>query len=189
MKSLDENTLYQLKIRSGLSFSQSKDYALLAGMIESATGEHISDNTLRRLMGVKVDAGVPRLATLDIIARYLGYKSWDLYERFGSSETPDSRFVEDKIVISSNHLTVGQQVELKYHPNRTLLLEYCGDEVFLVKTVSGGSLQVCDRLTIYSFVEGMTLFVSNVEREGKSLGQYVAGEVSGLLSVRLLLNN
>lgn len=186
MKCLEENTIYQLKIKSGLSFSQSKDYALLAGMIESATGEHISDNTLRRLMGVKEDAGVPRMVTLDIIARYLGYKSWDLYQRFGSSETPDSRFVEDKKVISSSHLTVGQQIELKYHPNRTLVLEYCGNEIFLVKTVSGGSLQVGDRLTIYSFVEGMTLFVSNVERNGNSLGQYVAGEVSGLLSVKLL---
>lgn len=186
MKSLDENTLYQLKIRSGLSFSQSKDYALLADMILSATGEHISDNTLRRIMGVKEDAGVPRPITLDIIARYLGYKTWDLYQRFGNEELSDSRFFEEKNVVASSQLAVGQKILLEYHPNRTLLLEYKGDEIYVVLSVSGGSLKAGDSLTIYNFVEGMTLFVSDVNRQGKSLGQYVAGEVSGLLSVTLL---
>lgn len=186
MKCLDEKTLHQIKLHSGLSFTQSKDYSLLAEMILSATGEHISDNTLRRVMGVKEDAGVPRPITLDIIARYLGYQSWDLYKRFGEEEIADSRFIEKKNMLASSQLSVGQKVQLKYHPSRTLLLEYTGDEVFVVNYVSGGSLKAGDRLTIYSFVEGMTLFVSNVEREGKSLGQYLAGEVSGLLSVEIL---
>lgn len=186
MKYLDENTLHQLKLKSGLSFSQSKDYALLSEMILSATGEHISDNTLRRLMGVKDDAGVPRPITLDIVARYLGYKSWDLYQRFGNKELSDSRFIEEKNVVASSKLAVGQKLQLEYHPNRTLLLEYNGNEVYVVKSVSGGSLKEGDLLTIYNFVEGMTLFVSDVNRQGKSLGQYVAGEVSGLLSVTLV---
>lgn len=186
MKCLDEKTQYLLRIKSGLSFAQSKDYSLLAEMILSTTGEHISDNTLRRVMGVKEDAGVPRPVTLDIIARYLGYESWNLYQRFGNEEVSDSRFIEQKNVVASSQLVIGQKLQLQYHPNRILILEYQGDEKYVVRSVSGGSLQEGDLLTIYNFVEGMTLFVSNVERKGKSLGQYLAGEVSGLLSVKLL---
>lgn len=186
MNYLDKKTLYLLKIKSGLSFTQSKDYSLLSDMILAATGEHISDNTLRRVMGVKEDAGVPRPITLDIIARYLGYESWNLYQHFCREGVSDSRFIEQKNVVASSQLAVGQKVQLQYHPSRTLILEYCGDEIYLVCSISGGSLKEGDRLTIYNFVEGMTLFVSNVERDGKSLGQYIAGEVSGLLSVKIL---
>jgi len=186
MEIFDSRTLYLLRNKSKLSFSQSKDYALLAELILSETGEHISDNTLRRLMGVKSDAGTPRPSTLDVVAHYLGYENWDLYLRFGMNELSDSRFIEQRNMVASSQLKVGQHVELVYHPNRNLLLEYKGDDLYVVKSVSGGSLHENDQLKIFNFVEGMTLFVSDVIRDGKSLGQYIAGEVSGLLSVNLI---
>lgn len=186
METIDSRTLSLIKHKSGLSFSQSKDYALLSALIQTETGEHISDNTLRRLMGVKNDAGVPRVSTLDVVARYLGFDSWELYLKFGKDQVPDSRFISDRKVVASSQITPGQMVEIYYHPNRNVLLEYQGEEVYIVKSVSGGSLHENDQLKIFNFVEGMTLFVSDVIRDGKSLGQYIAGEVSGLLSVNLI---
>lgn len=186
METFDEKTINFIKQKSGLSFSQSKDYFLLAEMIFFTTGEHISDNTLRRLMGVKNDGGVPRISTLDIVARFLGFDSWCSYEKYGHKEMSDSRFVDNRVVVASSQLSVGQQVEIQYHPYRTVIMEYVGDELYSVNSVSGGSLKENDLLKIYNFVEGMTLFVQDVIRKGNSLGQYIAGEVSGLLSVRVI---
>ena len=67
-----------LKQKSGRDFRLSGDCEYLAFDIESVTGEHIGVNTLKRLLGFIDDEREPRISTLDVIARYLGFENWDV---------------------------------------------------------------------------------------------------------------
>lgn len=52
----------------------------LAYDIEKETKLRISANTLKRLFGFLEDIKKPRLYTLDVVAKYLGFKNWDFLE-------------------------------------------------------------------------------------------------------------
>lgn len=55
----------------GKEIRYSSDYDCLAIDIEDRTHEHIGVNTLKRLLGDIPASNEPRLATLDVIAKYL----------------------------------------------------------------------------------------------------------------------
>ncbi len=181
MKVFPKQVIQNIKDKSGLSFRQSKDYATLSTLIYNETNERISDNTLRRLMGVKKDGGEARRVTLDIIAQYLGSPTWEEYQ----DEISDSRFCDKLLEICSKDLALGQHVEVHYSPNRILKLQLVAPETFKVEACSSKNLQVGDLLKIQSFIETKALFVSQVVRDGRSIGQYIAGEVGGVEKILL----
>lgn len=181
MQYLYSDIIEKLKQKSGLSFRQSKDYAILSGLINKETGEMISDNTLRRLMGVKNDAGEPRLVTLDIVARYLGSANWN--DLVGEPVPSGSGFRNHLNVIKTEDLAIGQCVEVQYVPARTLKLRVTGKNSYVVEECTTTNLKPGDTLYMDSLAQGQTMFVSRVDREGKTIGQYVAGEIGGLTKV------
>lgn len=98
--------------------------------IEEKTHEHIGINTLKRLLGDIEASNEPRLATLDIIAKYLGFTNWDVYSmkfnKGGNSEfsTKHTTGEETLFELSTSNLKKGQKVEIQYYPDRQLILEY-----------------------------------------------------------------
>lgn len=185
MAPINDKVIGLIKRASGLEFRKSKDYATLATLISESTGEQVSDNTLRRVMGVKFDGGTPRLSTLDIVARYLGYENWDDLADGEVDKHPkaNSGFRNEIQEIVSAELSVGRIVTLCYQPNRRLELLYEGNSIFKVIQSNSDNLHSGDRLTINSFIEQQTLFISRVERKGKNIGQYIAGEYGGLKKI------
>ena len=67
----------QLKQKSGVDFQDPSDAAQLALDIETVTGEHVGVNTMKRLLGMIDDEREPRVSTLNIVARYLGFADWE----------------------------------------------------------------------------------------------------------------
>src|SRR5574344_2658186 len=63
----------------GKPIRYSSDYYALAIDIEEKISEHIGVNTLKRLMGEMGPTKEPRLSTLDVIAKYIGFENWDIY--------------------------------------------------------------------------------------------------------------
>ncbi|MDE5807494.1 MAG: hypothetical protein K2H76_05205, partial [Muribaculaceae bacterium] len=49
---------------------------ILRNDIEARTGENLSINTIKRIVGVIKSDSSPRLSTRDILARYLGFENW-----------------------------------------------------------------------------------------------------------------
>ncbi len=190
MAPINDKVIGLIKRASGLEFRKSKDYATLATLISESTGEQVSDNTLRRVMGVKFDGGTPRLSTLDIVARYLGYENWDDLADGEVDKHPkaNSGFRNEIQEIVSAELAVGRIVTLCYQPNRRLELLYEGNSIFKVIQSNSDNLHSGDRLTINSFIEQQTLFISRVERKGKNIGQYIAGEYGGLKKISVADN-
>ena len=173
-----------LKAKSGSDLRQPSDCEILSLDIESKTGVHIGATTLKRLVGFAQDERTPHTSTLDAIARYLGDAHWDELTKIEDSGNSDFDAHDEEI--RSADLQPGACLEITYLPDRRLILEYLEDSRYRVTASENSKLQKGDEVEIHHFVLHHPLLVVNVWRNGESLGQFTAGRVSGLSSIKLL---
>lgn len=72
----------QLVLKAGREIKTRGDCEYLSRMIEIETGEFLNYNTLRRFFGIDPKKVKPRLATLNILSRYIGYRSFNHLSAF-----------------------------------------------------------------------------------------------------------
>ena len=168
-----------LKARSGNELRQPSDCEYLSLDIEGKTGVRIGATTLKRLLGFAQDERMPHVSTLDAIARYLGYAHWDELSQIEDKGNSDFE-------VRSADLRLGAFVGIAYLPDRIVRLQYLGDQRYRVVESINSKLQANDEVEIQNFVLHHPLLVLHVWRNGESLGQFTAGRVSGLSSVKVL---
>lgn len=151
--------------------------------IESKTGVRVGATTLKRLLGFATDERTPHATTLDAIAHYLGYAHWD--ELVKIEDKGNSGFDVSEEEIRSADLQTGAIVEITYLPDRVVRLRYHGDNHYSVEESINSKLQAGDKLEILNFVLHHPLLVVDVWRDGKSIGPFTAGRVSGLQSLKV----
>lgn len=173
-----------LKRKSGSDLRLPSDCELLSLDIESKTKVRIGATTLKRLLGFAHDERTPHATTLDAIARYLGYAHWD--ELLAIEDTGNSGFEAPKGELRSADLQTGSSVEIAWLPDRRLVLRYLGGCHYHIMESENSKLQAGDEVEILSFVLHHPLLVMQVWRNGQSLGQFTAGRISGLSSVRVI---
>lgn len=173
-----------LRRKSGNDLRLPSDCELLSLDIESKTGVRIGATTLKRLLGFAQDERTPHTSTLDVIAHYLGYAHWDELSEIEDQGNSDFDAPDEEL--RSADLQPGRSVEITYLPDRRLVLQYLGDDRYRVTDSENSKLQNDDEVEVFNFVLHHPLLVINVCRGGKSLGQFTAGRVSGLSSVKLL---
>ena len=173
-----------LKEKSGNQLRQPSDCEFLSLDIESKTRVRIGATTLKRLLGFAHDERTPHASTLDAIAHYLGYAHWE--ELLLIEDKGNSGFGTSDEEIRSADLQVGAILEITYLPDRRDVMQYLGNQRYRIVESENSKLQKGDELEIQNFVLHHPLLVLNVLREGESLGQFTAGRVSGLTSVKVL---
>lgn len=167
-----------LSDRCGRELRHSSDCEQLVCDIESASGEHIGVNTMKRLLGFIDDERSPRISTLEIIAQYLGYDSWEALQLADAGMSNSAFNPGDELV--ARHLDKGQQVMVTYLPDRELTLEYIEDNMFRVIASKNGKLMEGDMISLSHLVRHYPLIVSDVVRKGKCLGSFTAGKQQGI---------
>lgn len=178
------HVIQQLKEKSGSELHQPSDCEILSLDIEGRTGVHIGATTLKRLVGFAQDERQPHASTLDVIARYLGYAHWEELSKIEDKGNSDFSTSDEEV--RSADLQAGAQVEIEYLPDRRVRFMYLGDSRFRVVESQNSKLLVDDEVEILNFVLHHPLLAIQVCREGESLGQFTAGRVSGLSSVKVL---
>ena len=173
-----------LKRKSGSDLRLPSDCEYLSLDIEGKTGVRIGATTLKRLIGFAQDERTPHTSTLDAIAHYLGYAHWDELSKIEDKGNSDFEALDDEV--RSADLKTGTCVEITYLPDRKVTFEYLGDCRYRVTRSENSKLQKDDEVEILNFVLHHPLLVINVWRNGESLGQFTAGRVSGLSSVKQL---
>lgn len=169
--------------KSGLDHNSPKSYGTLSLAIFEVTGERLGENTLKRAMGQLNENRTPHKHTLDILARYLGYRDW---EQLDSSVSPgDSGFTVKDGILSSD-LTAGQRIVFTYAPDREVEIEYMGGNRYEVIQSSGSSLKAGDTIEMGGLHCSFPMVASSVIREGKDMGQYHAAEKLGIASIKLI---
>ena len=173
-----------LKEKSGSDLRQPSDCEFLSLEIESKTGIRIGATTLKRLVGLAQDEREPHTSTLDVIARYLGYAHWD--ELLQIEDKGNSDFDTTDEEVRSVDLQPDARVEIAYLPDRRVGMQYLGNQRYRIVESENSKLLVGDEVEILNFVLHHPLLVLNVWRNGKSLGQFTAGRISGLSSIKVL---
>ena len=173
-----------LKRRSGNDLRIPSDCELLSLDIQSKTRVRVGATTLKRLLGFAQDERTPHASTLDAIARYLGYAHWEELAKIEDQGNSDFNSSDDEV--RSADLQVGKVVEIAYLPDRVVTLRYLGNNRYKVEQSQNSKLQADDEVEILNFVLHHPLLVVQVWRNGESLGQFTAGRVSGLSSIKVL---
>lgn len=169
-----------IRQKSGLDFSNAKDFEVLSASFP--VSDRLGVNTLKRLMGYAKSPIAPRKTTLDALAHYLGFTSW---ERLNGNQPVESDWVEKAFF--ADEIRKGSLVEASWFPDRHLVLRCIGENRFLVTQSVNGKLQQNDEVIIQSFRLQYPLQVLQVVRNGEivrdaagnELG-YVAGRQNGL---------
>lgn len=173
-----------LKEKSGNELRLPSDCEFLSLDIESKTGVHIGATTLKRLVGFAQDERTPHISTLDAIARYLSYAHWDELSKI--EDHGNSDFDVSNEEVRSADLQLGAHVEITYLPDRKVILQYFGKNHYRIIESVNSKLHIGDEVEIQNFVLHHPLLVLNVWRNGESLGQFTAGRISGLSSIKVL---
>ena len=178
------NIIQLLKKKSRSDLRLPSDCEFLSLDIESKTGIRIGATTLKRLVGFANDEREPHASTLDAIARYLGYAHWEELSQIEDKGNSDFDASDEEI--RSADLQPGAYIEISYLPDRMIRMLYLGNQHYRITESQNSKLQVDDEVEILNFVLHHPLLVLNVWRGGEPLGQFTAGRVSGLSSIKLI---
>lgn len=179
--------LTEVEKKYGRRIATTTDFESLSVVIEHQINELISSSTLKRLWGYVSLNPTPRLATLDLLSRFVGYKDFkDFCNGLKESKAFTSTFFSSKCQTVAE-LKSGACVTLGWAPNRLVTLDYLGNFLFEVKTSENSQLKPGDRFEMSEIIVGFPLYISRILRDGKYTPSYVAGQLDGinLLKVEL----
>ncbi len=158
-----------------------KDFDFLRQSIYARLHIYISQSTLMRLWGYVDEPVAPRISTLNALAQYLGYQSWEDYETHaGEPGMQQSRPVMNRSLNSKRDLHKGQRLRLTWQPDRICDIEYLGDLTFRVIASENTRLLEGDTFECWLFIEGEPLYLENLHHQGLPPCAYVCGEISGV---------
>lgn len=168
------------------------DFDFLGGDIREKTGEYISPTTLKRTWGgggyLSGVANI-RYSTLDILARYAGFKGWDNYlaER-KSAARQNSDIVGGNAVMPSD-VPEGGIVEVEWKPDRRCRFRHLGDGKFEVTESVTSHLAPGDTASVTAFLPEEPLILGDLAHKGKTGLTYLCGAKGGLTAVRQVKGN
>jgi hypothetical protein len=162
------------------------DFDFLALEIWNRLHQNISTSTLKRLWRYVDGTQGPRLATLTLLARFVGYTDWDDY-----CETLKNRCEEDSATFSgegirSEQLAVGDMVEVSWLPNRHCVFRYDGNMHYTVVEQQNSKLRIGDRFDTACFLVGQPMYLDNLKRGDAEPTSYVAGKKHGITNASLV---
>lgn len=156
------------------------NFEALSVVIEHEINENISASTLKRLWGYIPNRSVPRKATLDVLARYVGERDYLRYCDNLRKNAPSESAFFSAVRVAAADLEPGTLVRLGWNPNRLVVVESLGGFRFRVCRNYNSSLREGDEFEVASFLEGLPLYIPNILRDGEPLPAYVAGSINGL---------
>ena len=172
--------LDEVEQKYGRRIATTTDFESLSVVIEHQIGEMLSSSTLKRLWGYVSLNPTPRIATLDILSRYIGHKNFKAFcESLKESKAFVSTFFTSKYQTVSE-LTPGVIVTIGWAPNRVVNLNYLGEFQFEVMSSENSQLLPGDRFELSEIIVGYPLYISRILRNGEYTPSYVAGRQRGI---------
>jgi hypothetical protein len=172
--------LTEVEKKYGRRIATTTDFESLSVVIEHTIGELISSSTLKRLWGYVSLNPTPRIATLDVLSRFIGHKDFKSFcDGLKDSQAFTSTFFSSKCQTVAE-LTEGARVTLGWAPNRLVILNYLGSFQFEVVSSENSQLRAGDRFELSEIIVGYPLYISRILRDGKYTPSYVAGQINGI---------
>ena len=135
------------------------DCELLAIDIEKKTKERLGLNTIKRLFGIIDYEFNPRMETLNILAKYSGFKSWkELNLKLYPLASSGFRCISMKCIDSG---------------------------IFKISSSINSKLQKGDIVEASNVILGFPLVFNNVTRDSESLGAFTTSKEFGVTSINI----
>ncbi len=112
----------------GHSLDSPKEFALLSSCIKESTAQTVSASTLMRVWDYVGSDVRPRITTLNTLALFLGFKS---FEEFCEGKNDSSADVIGEYLNVLEQLRVRDHLLLRWDPGRVLLARYLGNAQFV----------------------------------------------------------
>lgn len=167
---LNKQIIERLKEKSGLSFDKAKDYEYLCDSIFKETNRTIGVTTMKRLLGYISDDRKTNEYTLNTIAIYLGYPTWNEL-CYTIKIDSDWNYEDDTYYIDELPLETVLRVKYLNREVSFKVIESDNNKVLQVISTINSSLKEGDILIIDHLKEGEILEAKSVMR-GKILGNY-----------------
>ena len=175
IKMLNEKTGRDVTTAAGATFLQ-KD-------IESSLSEHLAVNTVKRFVGLIPYEYNHHQLVLNTIAKYLGFSSWEMLNDFVNDKISEFGNNNDNI-INLIDLPIDIKLELKWEPDRVIQIKHIDKAIYEVISSTNSKLKKGDLLKLSQIVLGFPFIVSEVRRNGLSLGNYTAAAERGISGIR-----
>lgn len=171
------------------SLHTSTDFAEFSLFLDKRGYGTVSPSTLKRLWGYVNDYRTPRIATLNILASFLGYPTFNHFTAY-LKQSPvynSSYFFAEHL--SSSQVPLLAEVYIGWAPNRILRLRHLGDSKYVILSSENSKLQPGDIFTCGCFIKNQPLCLPYIERDGIRLAAFIAGRNGGLTYLHLCREN
>ncbi len=160
--------------------NRASDFVFLQAYVFERTRENIGLNTLKRIWNYGNAPVVPRIFTLDVLSKAIGYRNFEDLKHFYGDEGTDS---SDKVfgkVVSSSDLRPGDRVTLCWDPGRRCIVEYLGSNAYRVLSSERTKLKPGNTFQTAFFATGSPLILSNLVQDDSFATLYEIGRKSGV---------
>lgn len=160
--------------------NRASDFVFLQAYVFERTRENIGLNTLKRIWNYGNTPVVPRIFTLDVLSKAIGYRNFEDLKHFYGDEGADS---SDKVfgkVVSSSDLRPGDRVTLCWDPGRRCTVEYLGSNAYRVLSSEQTKLKPGNTFQAAFFATGSPLILSNLVQDDSFATLYEIGRKSGV---------
>ncbi len=163
-----------------------RDFDELALEIKIRQNETISTSTIKRILGYVSDKHRPSHTTLSVLARFVGCRDWAHFKQCLAENSPNTRLGPSGKLVQSSTLSPGDEVELRWNPQRHCRLYYDGGLRYHVTASTNSVLAPGDTFKAQAIVEGQPVIATDVTVGGKHLMAIVIGEEQGIAEVDVL---
>ena len=167
---------------AGFRMCTPKDFDNLAQRIFNETGSLLSPTTLKRLWGYlrEKEQQVPRLGTLNILSKYIGYVDYETFCRYQQSVGEGESDFLNNNCLQTKSLLKGDKVKLMWQPDRCVTVQYIGLCMFKVIESRNSKLSVGDIFICERVIENQPLVLSNLIHENADPVNYICGKRGGV---------
>ena len=171
----------------GHELRSAADYERLSELVMAHLNEYLSPTTLKRFWGyLPKEKVTTRTHTLDVLARFTGYRDFDtLCQRMDALTEGQIQEVQSGILVTdrvnSYSINPGQIIEVRWNPDRRIKVRHHGDGRFEILEADNTKLSVSDTFECHLMIQHEPLYLDRLVHEGGKPVAYVAGMRDGVV--------
>ena len=170
------------------SIKYAKDCDALSQAIAAKCNCKVSSSTLKRLFGInKGGTESPRVFTLDVLANYIGYQSWeDLLRDLTQANKKKTQPIQ---ILISKGLNKGAKFYIAFSPLSYIVVEYLRNNRYKLLLQSRTTLLADDILEITKVETHVPLLIRKIIRNDIMHSEIILGKITGVTEIKKYSNN
>lgn len=166
----------------GRQLIEARDFEQLSNLLLSHTRERLSPTTLKRMWGyLKNEKVQTRPHTLDVLARFVGYKNYEDFCAQADRLDEVQSGVKSERKITTESLRRGQRLIITWRPDRKIVVRHLGNSQFEIVEAQNTKLNVGDTFRCHLMIQHEPLYLDEVVHQGLPAMVYMAGQKDGVM--------